>query len=258
MPGEVTLRWELFATAAPAPLAIVDPEKTVTMELGPDEAAATWRNDLRSPPVVSIEAVAKRQPEIGLSVLSLLLVGLSLVIAVVLGRRGRGVLAAAAVRVLLAAACAVAPVLPVTLPLPRSARPAEREAAGIVEALLGNVHRAFEHLDESDVYDRLAVSVVGDELRQVYLDHRQTMELARLGGARARADSVEVEEVARVEPADEGGFRARTVWQVGGFVVHFGHRHFRQNRYEAAVTVVADGDDWKIRAIDVTEKRRVR
>ena len=100
--------------------------------------------------------------------------------------------------------------------------------------------------------------MIGEELRQVYLDHRQTMELAKLGGARARADSVEVEEVGEVEPVAGGGFRAETVWQVGGFVVHFGHRHFRQNRYEALVTIVPDGDDWKIRGIELTEKRRVR
>ena len=120
------------------------------------------------------------------------------------------------------------------------------------------MHRAFDHPEEEGVYGRLEVSVMGDQLESIYLEHRKVLELARRGGARARADSVEVEEVRDVRPLDGGGFEVLADWQVSGFVVHFGHRHFRRNRYRALLTIAADGDSWKIREIDVKEKQRVR
>jgi hypothetical protein len=71
-------------------------------------------------------------------------------------------------------------------------------------------------------------------------------------------EAVEVIEVDSVEPEDSGGFSARAVWTVGGTVTHFGHRHFRQNRYDARVLVVPNDDVWKIREIEVFDEERVR
>jgi len=45
---------------------------------------------------------------------------------------------------------------------------------------------------------------------------------------------------------------------VGGTVTHFGHRHFRQNRYDARVAVVAEDGIWKVRRIEVLNEERVR
>jgi len=41
-------------------------------------------------------------------------------------------------------------------------------------------------------------------------------------------------------------------------VTHFGHRHFRQNRYDDHVTLVPDHDVWKIQRIEVFNEERVR
>jgi hypothetical protein len=41
-------------------------------------------------------------------------------------------------------------------------------------------------------------------------------------------------------------------------VTHFGHRHFRQNRYQAAMEIVALAGTWKIRTIEVLEQERVK
>jgi len=45
---------------------------------------------------------------------------------------------------------------------------------------------------------------------------------------------------------------------VGGTVTHFGHRHFRQNRYDARVALVPDDGIWKIRLIEVLNEERLR
>ena len=61
-----------------------------------------------------------------------------------------------------------------------------------------------------------------------------------------------------VEPGNSGGFSAEAVWTVGGTVTHFGHRHFRQNRYDARVTVETHDKTWKIRSIKILDQERLR
>ena len=78
------------------------------------------------------------------------------------------------------------------------------------------------------------------------------------GGARARVDAIEVLDVEQVEPGPEDGFRADASWTVGGTVTHFGHRHFRQNRYQARVQLVPVDGVWKIRSIDILDEERLR
>ncbi len=101
-------------------------------------------------------------------------------------------------------------------------------------------------------------SVTGETLAKIYLDHRRVLDLEERGGARARVVAVDVLEVDTVEPGSDGGFTARADWTVGGTVTHFGHRHFRQNRYDARLTVVPDQDTWKIRLLEVLNEKRMR
>ena len=105
---------------------------------------------------------------------------------------------------------------------------------------------------------RTVLSVTGDTLTEIYLGHRQVLELEERGGARARVVAVEVLEVSSIEPESDGGFIAEAAWTVGGSVTHFGHRHFRENRFDARVAVVAEQDTWKIRAIEVLNEERLR
>jgi len=103
----------------------------------------------------------------------------------------------------------------------------------------------------------VTATVTSGALGSVYLDQRRMLELGRRGGARARVDSVEVARVEGVEPT-EGGFKARVAWEAGGFVVHYGHRHFRLNRYEADVELVPDEGAWRIARLEVRDKQRTR
>jgi hypothetical protein len=146
----------------------------------------------------------------------------------------------------------------VSAPPAFSATPSERAARRILGGVLPNVYRAFEFRDEATVYDRLALTVTGETLSDAYLEHRRAMVMEERGGARARVEAVEVVEVADIEPAEGGGFDARAVWTVGGTVTHFGHRHFRQNRYDVQVSLVPIDETWKISAIEVLEEERIK
>ncbi len=111
---------------------------------------------------------------------------------------------------------------------------------------------------ETTVYDRLALSVTGETLTEVYLEHRRAVEMEERGGARARVEAVEVMDVTSVAPLSAGGFIAEATWTVGGTVTHFGHRHFRENRYDASISLVPVDGSWKIQSIEVFDEKRVR
>ena len=80
-------------------------------------------------------------------------------------------------------------------PMSRSAALGPEQSEKVLHALLYNVYRAFDHRDESLVYDRLALSISGDLLTDVYLQMRRSMELENQGGARVKIDEVEVLQV---------------------------------------------------------------
>jgi hypothetical protein len=162
--------------------------------------------------------------------------------------------------VALALALIAGPLAQVAIALPASVGsvPSANSARRILASVLPNVYRAFEFRDEGMAYDRLAVAVTGATLTDIYLEHRRSLEMEERGGARARVDAVEVVDVREVEPREDGGFDAEATWTVGGTVTHFGHRHFRQNRYDTRVAVVAVDGVWKIRSIEVLEQERIR
>jgi hypothetical protein len=101
------------------------------------------------------------------------------------------------------------------------------------------------------------VSVTGEQLSEVYLENRRALELENRGGARARVDEVEVLEVRSVRRDGQGGFRVEATWTVSGSVNHFGHVHYRRNRYDAALNLLASEGSWKIRGIEVLDERQL-
>jgi hypothetical protein len=101
------------------------------------------------------------------------------------------------------------------------------------------------------------MSLVGEQLSEIYLENRRGLEPENLGGARARVDYVEVERVTSVRSDGEGGYSVRASWTVSGSVNHFGHVHHRQNRYDAVVRIVAVDGAWKIRGIEISDQRRI-
>ena len=144
-----------------------------------------------------------------------------------------------------------------TNPTSRSPTLDSRQAKEVLHALLYNVYRAFDHRDESLVYDRLALSIEGDLLGDVYLQVRRSMELENQGGARVKVDDVTVLEVAQERELGQPGFAYRCRWIAAGSVGHWGHIHRRANQYDAVITIEPVDRVWKITAIDLREEDRV-
>ncbi len=254
-PSEITAGWRVFPTATTVvPAVWTDPTGSERVELTPEEPMLRWSNDLSSyeaPPVRAVEVKPARWP-----LASLILVGLaaSAWVGPLRLRRWRGVAWG-----MLAVAIVLYPFARHAVALPGLAgwAPARTETAEVLDALLTNVYRSFDLRDEEAIYDRLAVSVTGEQLSEVYLENRRALELENRGGARARVDEVEVLEVRSVRRDGEGGFRVDATWTVSGSVNHFGHVHYRQNRYDAAVHIIAVDGAWKIRQIELLDERRL-
>ena len=127
-----------------------------------------------------------------------------------------------------------------------------------MESLLKNIYRSFDFREESDIYDRLASSVSGDLLETIYLQNRQSLVVTQAGGARAKVQEVEIQDVS-VTPMEDNPlglvFHAR--WTAMGSVGHWGHIHSRKNQYEANLAVEPIDGTWKITNLELLEEKRI-
>ena len=134
----------------------------------------------------------------------------------------------------------------------------DEQAAALTDQLLTNVYRSFDFRGERQVYDRLAKTVEGALLEQVYLDQRRSLRIARAGGAVARVKSVNVESATpTLVPGTAADFTVRTRWIIVGTVSHWGHVHQRSNLYEADLTISSANGAWKITEFEVLGQERL-
>jgi len=139
----------------------------------------------------------------------------------------------------------------------RNVIPKEDSVEKIASLALKNIYRAFDFQKEDMIYDKLAHTVSGDALTDIYLQHKKTMLLEDEGGAKARVKNVEITEVKSVSDLpDQKGFKANVMWSIDGLVTHWGHSHNRQNNYDATISFVPVDGTWKIQNIKLHEKLR--
>lgn len=127
----------------------------------------------------------------------------------------------------------------------------------VIEKLLRNIYNAFEYINESMIYDKLAISVSGEQLTSLFLDQKKRMEAVNRGGARVKVLDLKVVKVYGLKKLGDS-FVMTARWDVTGKVTHFGHTHERKNHYMANITVTPSKDHWKISDIIVLDESRVK
>lgn len=259
-PREVSLTWNDLDSTSIIPATVSDPESSRSVELTSGQPELHWENELSEDPAPVVRSTTFEPATVWVPVAALLPLSVMVFFILSAARNRHRVLSLSLARVMLACALLLGPVGGMVLSMPPllGATPDAGRARRILSGVLPNVYRAFEFPTESAVYDRLALSVTGEPLTEIYLEHRRAVAAEERGGAKARVEAVEVLQVTSVQAADEGGFAAEAAWTVGGTVTHFGHRHFRQNRYDARVVLVPVDGCWKIRAIEVLDEKRLR
>ena len=159
---------------------------------------------------------------------------------------------------LVAVAVILAPMFQVSFGAARAGGITEDDSRAILNSLLKNIYRAFDFRDEEDIYDKLAISVSGDLLEDIYLQHRKSMVIEQAGGAQAQVKEIEIKAV-QVEksPEYDSALAFRTQWTALGTVGHWGHIHNRQNLYDAILTLTPVGGSWKIIDLELLEEKRI-
>ncbi|MCH7822657.1 MAG: hypothetical protein IIA07_11615, partial [Proteobacteria bacterium] len=267
IPKEVVVDWELFTDQIQqVPAIATDPAGPLPTFLTPDDNVHTWTNFLKNYqlPTVQEVAIAGSLGQLSIPLASLLCLALLVPVGWQVSKRARN---GGPLRIPIVVATALVVTGISSFPYARVsiARPAaiagtldDQQATALLELLLKNVYRAFDFREEEDVYDKLAISVTGDLLADVYLENRRSFAVQAAGGAQAKVKEVNVRN-ASAERLDDSplGYALRGQWTAMGTVGHWGHVHTRQNLYDAIVTIKAVDGTWKITELEVIEEDRI-
>ena len=169
-------------------------------------------------------------------------------------------LAVGMIVVLIAGSILLYPFLKVSVARPSVLTPemSDKKAVAVLESLLKNIYRSFDFRLEEDVYDRLATSVSGDLLSDIYLQNRKSLVVTQAGGAQARVKEVKIQDVEVSSLKDRPlGLRFHAKWTALGTVGHWGHIHTRENQYDANITVEPVDAAWKITDLELLEEKRI-
>jgi len=248
------------------PAIATDPAGPLPTFLTPDDNVHTWTNFLKNYqlPTVQEVAIAGSLGQLSIPLASLLCLALLVPVGWQVSKRARN---GGPLRIPIVVATALVVTGISSFPYARVsiARPAaiagtldDQQATALLELLLKNVYRAFDFREEEDVYDKLAISVTGDLLADVYLENRRSFAVQAAGGAQAKVKEVNVRN-ASAERLDDSplGYALRGQWTAMGTVGHWGHVHTRQNFYDAIVTIEAVDSTWKITELEAIEENRI-
>jgi hypothetical protein len=267
IPQEVTVDWELFTDQVQkVPATATDPAGPLPTFLSPDDNVHKWTNFLKNYqlPTVQQLAVSETLGELRVPLVSLLCIGVLLPLGWRMRsskRKGQPVRGLVIVALLLVGgAVAAYPLQQVVVQRPQAiaGELSEEQAQALLQTLLKNVYRAFDFREENDVYDKLALSVSGELLAEVYLQNRKSFAVQRAGGAQAKIKTVEILEANAERVGDWPlSYAIDGKWTAKGSVGHWGHVHTRENRYHAIVTVQAVDGNWKITGLELLEEERI-
>ncbi len=267
MPQQVSVDWELFTDQIQrVPATAIDPAGPLLSYVEPQDRVHKWTNYLKNYKIPTVEQVAvdKALTTMQVPVASILcLIGL-IPVARKWSQRNKdggptGALMATGA-LMLVAGLALYPFARVSIAKPNAIAPAltDSDAKLVLQALLKNVYRAFDFREEEDVYDKLALSVDGDLLADIYLQSRKSLQIQKAGGAQAKVKDVEVRAASvNGKPDRPLAYTLKANWTALGTVGHWGHIHTRKNLYDALVTVDAVDGHWRITDLELLEEQRI-
>ena len=265
IPQRVETRWDLFSDRVQKVTgSMTDPAGPFPYDLEPGDNVLQWTNYLKNYTIPTVDNVELADNHRGHLIPLGSLVCMALLLPVGLSLRtrrknGHSVKSLIGLLVLLIAGGMVLfPFAQVRVGSVQASQISEDDGKAILHSLLKNIYRAFDFREESDVYDKLAISVHGDLLTDIYLQHRKSFAVQQAGGAQAKVEEIDVQEVFVSDSASSDNaldFKVR--WTAMGTVGHWGHIHTRQNRYEAVLTMKPVDGAWKIISMELLEEKRI-
>jgi hypothetical protein len=268
IPQTVTNEWNLWSERIQKVATdAIDPAGGLPSYVTPDDNVLTWTNFLKTyqMPTVAEVDVDEALTTMKIPLASVLCLLALLPLGLQIKKRRKNVGSSIGLHIglavlFMAGSVVLYPFLKVGVAKPAVLAPTmtDANAVTVLNSLLKNIYRSFDFREEEDVYDRLATSVQGNLLSEIYLQNRKSMVVTQAGGARARVKEVEILDV-DVNQLDNRSlgllFHAR--WTAMGSVGHWGHIHIRQNQYEANITVEPVDGAWKITGLELLEEKRI-
>lgn len=267
IPQKVTVDWDLFSgKIQKVPTNAVDPAGPFPSYVTPEDNLFTWNNFLKT---YQMPTVAKIEVNTSLTTMKIPIASVLCLLAVVplgwqIAKRRKNVrsmgLHMGLAAVLIAASVVLYPFLKVAIARPAAMVPkmTDKDAVIVLESLLKNIYRSFDFREEEDVYDRLATSVSGDLLADIYLQSRKSLVVTQAGGAQARVKEVKIQHVQVSSLKNRPlGLLFHAKWTALGTVGHWGHIHTRENLYDANITVEPVDGAWKITELELLEEKRI-
>jgi len=258
---KITIDWDMFSDKiTEVPNVATDPAGPMPYTLKSNDNILTWTNYLKKYklPTISNVEVSSFRINIFFS-LGVALRSLGIILLIVIAIKRKRLSFTNAILFLFGCFLLIGgSYIQVKVPIPflNKTTFTTPEANQLISQLLKNTYRAFDFREESDIYDKLAVSNDGDLLTEVYLQTKQSMVLENQGGIQVKVKDVEVLDVEKVS-TDLAGMAYKCKWVVKGDVGHWGHIHSRINQYEAILNVRSVDGVWKLFNIDIIEEVRL-
>ncbi len=267
IPQKVTVNWDLFSDKVQkVPTNAVDPAGPFPSYVTPEDNLFVWNNFLKTyqMPTVAAVTVDDTLTRIKLPLASLLCLVFLIPVGLQIRRQrkksGKIGFAVGLLVILIAGSILLYPFLKISIARPTVLAPeiSDKKAVAVLESLLQNIYRSFDFREEEDVYDRLATSVSGDLLTDIYLQNRKSLVVTQAGGAQARVKEVKIQDV-EVKPLKDRplGLLFHAKWTALGTVGHWGHIHTRENQYDANITAEPVDGVWKITGLELLEEKRI-
>ena len=80
---------------------------------------------------------------------------------------------------------------------------------------------------------------------------------ADIFGKEIPVNDVDIIKIHNVISGQANNFGIETSWTINGSVSHFGHMHYRQNRYRAVIWIIPIDGYWKIQNIEMLDEERL-
>jgi hypothetical protein len=253
---EVIINWDMFTDRIQTiPNVATDPAGPLPYNLQPDDNKLVWKNYLKKYKLPTISEVNILPYKInGLNLLGALLIIFAMIILFRSGERKKvNILISLAVVVFMSGFIFT---YQLSIPFLQRISFSKPEAKGMISQLLKNTYRAFDFREESDIYDKLAVSNDGELLTKIYIQTKKGMVLENQGGLQVKVKDVELLEVDEIS-TEKDGLTYNVKWIVKGDVGHWGHIHRRTNQYSAILNIKAVDGVWKLSGIEITEEKRL-
>lgn len=255
---KVTIDWDMFSDKITmVPNVATDPAGPMPYILKPDDNILTWTNYLKKYKLPTISEIEVSKATIPfLHLFSFGLIVLSLIMLIKNRNHYLRFGFVTVIGVLFYALGSTYFKQRVEVPFMQQSSFSKPEASILISHLLKNTYRAFDFREESDIYDKLAISNDQDLLAELYLQIKKSMIMESQGGIQVKVKEVEIISVEEVA-SDSEGISFKCSWLVKGDVGHWGHIHRRVNQYEAILDVKPDNGVWKLNNIDIIEEVRL-